>query len=311
VGGAAVSAPLARERALGYFAVAVAFLQIVFGAIVRITGSGMGCGDHWPKCLDQWFPPFDRPDLIIEVTHRYLALAVSLAVIALLVAAIMRRRAGGPNLVRPAVLATVLVLAAALLGAVTVKMTLAAPVVVIHKLLALALLATLAWFTLRAGGFGAAVTSAGPPITDRSRRGAFAAAAMALVVIALGAFTANVAGAAGSCVGFPHCREILYGGTPLWLHIAHRVLAFAFLGHSIGLFVGIRRRGDHATLRRTALILLVLVVVQLLIAAAMVEMQFPAVVRSLHQAVGSGIWLAAFILAGLARSPLRMTPQVA
>ena len=44
--------------------------QVVFGAIVRITGSGLGCGDHWPKCEGHWFPPLDRPDLIIEVSHR-------------------------------------------------------------------------------------------------------------------------------------------------------------------------------------------------------------------------------------------------
>ena len=45
----------------------VACLHLVFGAIVRISGSGMGCGDHWPKCYGHWFPPLNRPDLIVEV----------------------------------------------------------------------------------------------------------------------------------------------------------------------------------------------------------------------------------------------------
>jgi heme a synthase len=302
-----MSVPLGRERALGYVALVTAFLQIVFGAIVRITGSGMGCGDHWPKCLGQFFPPMDRPDLIIEVTHRYLAVVVTVMIVAVLVAALRRKRAGGPDLVRPAVLAAALVVAAALLGAVTVKMTLAAPVVVVHKLLALALLATLAWFTLRAGGFGAAKLASAGAISGRTRRGTFVLAVIAIVVIALGAFTANVAGAAGSCVGFPHCREILFGGTPLALHLTHRILAFAMLGHAIGILVGVGRRNDPALLRRTAWIMVVLIAVQLLVAAAMVEMRFPAVVRSLHQAIGSGIWLGAFVLAGLARAPARAT----
>ena len=35
---------------------------IVLGGIVRITGSGMGCGDHWPRCDGEWFPPLDLPD---------------------------------------------------------------------------------------------------------------------------------------------------------------------------------------------------------------------------------------------------------
>ena len=58
-------------------------MHVVFGAIVRISGSGMGCGDHWPKCAGYWIPPMSRPDLIIEVTHRYLASILSLTVASL------------------------------------------------------------------------------------------------------------------------------------------------------------------------------------------------------------------------------------
>ncbi|MEO5567346.1 MAG: COX15/CtaA family protein, partial [Gemmatimonadaceae bacterium] len=60
-------------RKITLVALGVAFVHVVFGAIVRISGSGMGCGDHWPKCYGSFFPPMDRPDLIIEVSHRYLA----------------------------------------------------------------------------------------------------------------------------------------------------------------------------------------------------------------------------------------------
>ena len=60
-------------RRLSIVALVVACLQLVFGAIVRISGSGMGCGDNWPKCYGYWFPPFSRPDLVVEVSHRYLA----------------------------------------------------------------------------------------------------------------------------------------------------------------------------------------------------------------------------------------------
>ena len=78
-------------RRLSYTALALAFAQIVFGAIVRITGSGLGCGDHWPKCAGQWFPPADRFDLIIEITHRYIALGLTIVVIALLIMAFTKR----------------------------------------------------------------------------------------------------------------------------------------------------------------------------------------------------------------------------
>ena len=41
-------------RRLSYAALVIAFAQIVFGAIVRISGSGWGCGEHWPKCDGRW-----------------------------------------------------------------------------------------------------------------------------------------------------------------------------------------------------------------------------------------------------------------
>ena len=300
--------PVRRERVLGYFAVALAFFQIVFGAIVRITGSGMGCGDHWPKCEGRFFPPLDRPDLIIEVTHRYIALALSLVVLALLVSAIARHRSGGPDLRKPAWLATALVIAAALLGAVTVKLVLPPLVVVTHKTLAIALLATLAWFTAAAGGFGAATQSSVPPATLRTQRSTFTFAALIFLIVVLGALTANVPAAAGSCAGFPHCREVFADGVPLWLHLAHRLLAFAVLGHAIGVFIGARRRTESGVIRRGALLALVLVVAQVLLAAAMVEMAFPPVLRSAHQALGSLIWLNVFTLALLTRVRGRVEP---
>lgn len=302
--------PIRRERVLGYFAVALAFFQIVFGAIVRITESGMGCGDHWPKCEGRFFPPLDRPDLIIEVTHRYIALALSLVVLGLLIAAIARHRAGGPDLRKPAWLAAALVIAAALLGAVTVKLVLPPLVVVAHKTLAIALLATLAWFTVRAGGFGAATQSSLAAAALKTRRSSTALAAIVFLIVVLGALTANVPAAAGSCAGFPHCRQIFTDGVPLWLHLAHRFIAFAVVGHVIGVFMGARGRAESAVIRRGALLALVLVVAQVLLAAAMVEMRFPLVLRSAHQAVGSLIWLTAFTLALLTRVRGRTEPAV-
>ena len=144
-------------KQLSLAALVLAFAQIVFGAIVRITGSGMGCGDHWPKCLGEWFPPHDRVDLIIEITHRYLALALSLVIVWLLVSAWLSRGeqgvGGRGGILGPAVIAASLVIIAALLGAVTVRLMLNPLVVVAHKTIAITLLAILAVAYFRAGGF--------------------------------------------------------------------------------------------------------------------------------------------------------------
>src|SRR6476619_8114445 len=84
-----------RIRTIASIALGVAFVHIVFGAIVRISGSGMRCGDNWPKCYGTFFPPMNRPDLIIEVSHRYLASILLLSLIALFVAAWRRRAEPG------------------------------------------------------------------------------------------------------------------------------------------------------------------------------------------------------------------------
>jgi len=67
---------------LAWTAAGFTYLLIILGAIVRITGSGMGCGEHWPLCNGKLLPPLDLPTLI-EYTHRLVAASVSILVLAL------------------------------------------------------------------------------------------------------------------------------------------------------------------------------------------------------------------------------------
>src|SRR5438477_59103 len=77
-------------------------------------------------CYGSWFPPLSRPDLIVELSHRYLASILVVTVASMVLVAITRReepRVGGRGgVLRPAVGALVAVLGAALLGGLTVKM---------------------------------------------------------------------------------------------------------------------------------------------------------------------------------------------
>jgi len=43
---------------------------ILWGAYVRATGSGAGCGSHWPLCNGQVVPRSPRLETLIEFTHR-------------------------------------------------------------------------------------------------------------------------------------------------------------------------------------------------------------------------------------------------
>jgi heme A synthase len=302
-------------RRLGFTALALAFGQIVFGAIVRITGSGMGCGDHWPKCLGQWFPPLDRPDLIIEWTHRVVAFALSLVVVALVVAAWTRRNqagVGGPRgVLRPAIASAALVLVAALLGAVTVKLELAPLIVVAHLVVAMSLLATLLAAVVRAGGLGAASIDQGTG-SPRSVRGTTAAVGLAAVVLLLGALTANLPGAAPACQGFPLCNgSFAPSGGPAHVHMTHRIVAFLLVFHLIGLAIGTARRVEPAMVVRWARVAVGIALVQIGIAAALVETFLPPTLQSLHQAVGTLVWIAIVGLALLARTAAHGAPATA
>ena len=280
-------------RRLAYLAVFLGFAQVVFGAVVRITGSGMGCGDDWPDCFGSLTPVNMGPALLIEISHRYGAVALSLAVLALIVAAFLRRDfhgvAGPRGVLRPAVLAGFLVLAAAIFGAITVKLELPSLIVVTHLAIAMALLGVIVVALVRSGGFGAQSLSAdAAPRTFRAGR---IAVALTFAALVFGALTANVAGAPIACQGFPWCRAVQGASTPLAIHITHRVIAFLLFGHLIGMAIGSRKRGDPPVIRYGVMAALGIVVLQVLIAAGMVEMNLPATLRSVHQAVGTALWI--------------------
>ena len=279
--------------------------HVVFGAIVRITGSGMGCGDHWPKCQGHWFPPLDRMDLVIEISHRWFAATLSLAIIALLVTAVLRRRTPGVSgpggVLRAAGLATTLVISAALFGAVTVKLELGnKPVIVTHLAIAMTLLAVLVSSVMRAGGLGAASVSIGAA-SEKTWRGARVAVAITFVVLVMGAFTAHVPGANSSCAGFPLCNGSLSLQGTQHIQFTHRILAFALFFHLLGVMIAVRRRGESKLIIRAATVTFGAVLAQIIVAAALVEMQLPPLFRSLHQAVGTLVWVSVMVLALLSR----------
>ena len=290
-------------RRLAYVTLGLAFLQIVFGAIVRITGSGLGCGDHWPDCYGSFTPAHRGLALLIEISHRYGAAVLSTAVIVLALAAYVKRAEPGVDgdrgVLRPSLLAVGLVVLAALVGGVTVKLGLNPFVIVAHLAIAMSLLAVLSVTALRAGGFGASADMSGA--TRRTWRAAIAAVSLTFAALVLGALTANFPGAAVSCGGFPWCRSVQGGGAALAIQITHRLVAFLLFAHLLGVAISVSRRNEPRVLVRAARFAFGAAMLQVLIAAAMVEMHLPTPLRSLHQAAGTLLWLSVCILAGLAR----------
>lgn len=89
---------------------------ILWGAYVRATGSGAGCGSHWPLCNGEIIPQSPQMHTLIEFIHRMMSGAAMLMVLALL---IWSRRAysKGHRVRTGATLAAVFIIIEALLGA--------------------------------------------------------------------------------------------------------------------------------------------------------------------------------------------------
>jgi heme A synthase len=60
-------------------------LVVVWGAYVRASGSGAGCGSHWPLCNGEVVPHAPRIETVIEFSHRLSSGAAAIAVVALLI----------------------------------------------------------------------------------------------------------------------------------------------------------------------------------------------------------------------------------
>src|SRR6187399_620307 len=77
--------PVERVQKFVRFAwvtLAITVVVIVWGAVVRATGSGAGCGSHWPLCNGDVLPLAPTTSTIIEFTHRLTSgLALVLSVV--------------------------------------------------------------------------------------------------------------------------------------------------------------------------------------------------------------------------------------
>jgi heme A synthase len=265
-----------RFATLAWSAAACTYLLIVLGAVVRITGSGLGCGDHWPLCNGHLFPPLDDIGTVIEWSHRLVAALVSVLVAALAgYAWWLRKGAGSTEQDAPgkaAYAALGLLVVQVLLGAITVKLELPAWSVVLHLGTAMLLLATLL------------VAASSPPVPLSIRRGGtIVLVSLAFVTVLFGALTANL-GAAAACAGFPLCNgQVWITAGPLALiQWTHRLLAYAL---TVFVLVAAARSGRREMWGVAALVLL-----QVALGAATVLLGLPGVLQAAHVAVGAAVW---------------------
>lgn len=109
-------ASMNRFAKIAWSTVGVTVFVILWGAIVRATGSGAGCGNNWPTCNGEVLPLSGSAETAIEFVHRVSSAGLGVLILFLLVLAMRTYPAG--SRVRAAATATfVLVIVESLVGA--------------------------------------------------------------------------------------------------------------------------------------------------------------------------------------------------
>lgn len=262
------------------------FALIILGGIVRITDSGLGCPD-WPLCHGKIIPPFD-PATLIEYSHRLVASAVGLLVLATLVVAWPRYRAR-PWIFRSSIFALVMVIGQSALGGAAVLTELETYIVMIHMVMAQALLACFILISLDAmRGF----TLSTDKIDVRVIVTAIAAIGVLLLILS-GSYVA-LTGASGACNQWPLCQ-----GGKLWvvselplIHVAHRIATIIALA-LIGAAAWTAYRTPTPKLTKSALHMAIAIfAAQVLVGALTSLWGLPTELRALHVALATLTWAA-------------------
>lgn len=265
-----------------------AYVLIVFGSHVRVSDSGMGCPD-WPLC-DGNVGPIYEFHALMEQTHRYIAVVVTVLAVA---TALLAWRARPRNAaVLPALFTVAVIVVQIALGALTVIAGNGAPTVAAHLLAGVAMLG------------GATVTAVCTLVPRRATPGprlgrvGWVAIGAAGVLFVSGSLVVN-AEAERACASFPFCPSDQPGGL-VWLHLLHRGIAvlagIALLTFSTQAW---RRWSVIRGARALAATLAGLVVATAALGIVSALLKAPPIMQDLHLAGAAAVLAAAGALATL------------
>ena len=290
-------------RALAVAAAVAVYGQIVLGAVVRITGSGLGCPD-WPACQGQVIPNFANSQVAIEYAHRLIGSAAGLLMVVTAVAAVvmyLRRNDEGAagmtfGLASAAVIGVVLIVVQGVLGGITVLTGNTPFTVAIHLGNALLVLAAAVLVALWAGRSRPGVTLAARPRRPSGSLTVFVAGAVAAFAIVLtGAYVVG-SSAGAACPGWPLCGAASRTSFTD-VHMLHRVVvgvgSLAILWAAWSAW----RRWRGSAMAAVAFGTAGLLAVEVAVGAAQAVLGLPSPLRAVHVAMASGVWTGVVLMA--------------
>ena len=287
----------ALMRAYQILAVATgvaAYLLVLLGGLVRISGAGLACPD-WPLCHGRLIPPLEGR-VLIEYSHRLIAAAVSVLVLVTAFAAFQVRRLI-PRAVPMAVVVLALVAAQIVLGALTVRLELTPILVAMHLGVATLFLASL--IIQAAGALRGSADAA--PAAPAFRRLVHTTLAVTFAMILLGGYI-GASGAGLACPDLPFCRGavLLPADPPASLHMLHRGLALVTLVLVLATALAAARTG-RSVIARTASLALALVLIQVGLGALNVLTRLAPVVQGAHLGIAALLFGTLVALSTLSR----------
>lgn len=280
-----------RTRLFPSLAMMTALLTIgliVFGAVVRVTDSGLGCGNQWPLCNGTVFPPLDNMTAWIEWLHRLFAALIGVFGLVTLYLAIRAYRKRNRVVLRATVVAAALFVIQSALGALVVIFDLPPTMVTLHLGTAMLLLAA-----LLVAAIGATYTPQKQPTgRDRLTALAYTTTALSFVIILTGALVRG-SGATLACVDWPLCNGALLPfdqGQLATIHMLHR-FSVAALGISLILLVWSAWKNRHDGLsRRLSVFALVMYLAQAGVGALFVLTSADALWGAAHVGFAAATW---------------------
>jgi len=267
---------------------------VLWGAYVRASDSGAGCGGHWPLCNGEVVPRATSAQTIVEFTHRVTSGATLLATIALAAwSFFLFPRSHRAR--RAAVLSVVFVIVEALLGAGLVKLgyvehnASAGRVAylclhLVNTQLLLAALALTAWFSRR---------SSEP--SGRPSRIVFATLPIAILISVTGVIVAlgdTLFPTAGMQQDFSAGAHFL-----LRLRILHPALAILGACYFVFASIAVLRSNPRPLTARIASVAMVLAFAQLGAGAINLALLAPIPMQIVHLFLADLVWLALVLLA--------------
>jgi heme A synthase len=277
-------------------------LVILWGAYVRASGSGAGCGSHWPLCNGEVIPQSQQIATLIEFTHRLSSGASLLLIIGLFIWAFRAYPKG--HVVRlGASLSLVFIITEALIGAGLVLFKWVAKDASVGRVISISLHLINTFLLLASLSLTAWWSTGGKPVRLKDPGSVLVGLAIGLVgVLALGVTGAITA--LGDTL-FPS-SSLAEGFQQDFSSTAHFLVRLRFwhplIAISVGLYLifiagllGFLRSDQHV--RRFVLVFVLLFLIQLGIGVTNLALLAPVWMQIIHLLFADLVWISLVLMA--------------